>query len=70
MAGICGLSAVGPVTVNPLEAPGGSVDAPSCGSPEQAVTPIVTLMKKKKFFQRKKARAFKTALTSGRLSER
>jgi HEAT repeat protein len=39
----------------------GALDAVRQLAHEQAVVPIVTLMKKKKFFQRKKARAFKTA---------
>ena len=39
----------------------GALDAVRQLGNEQAVAPIVTLMKKKKFFQRKKARAFKTA---------
>ena len=39
----------------------GALDAVRQLANEQAVAPIVTLMKKKKFFQRKKARAFKTA---------
>ena len=39
----------------------GALDAVRQLGNDQAVAPIVTLMKKKKFFQRKKARAFKTA---------
>ena len=39
----------------------GALDAVRQLGNEQAVAPVVTLMKKKRFFQRKKARAFKTA---------
>jgi hypothetical protein len=39
----------------------GALDAVARLANEQAVGPIVTLMKRKKLFQRKKARAFKTA---------
>ncbi len=39
----------------------GALDAVRQLANEQAIAPVVTLMKKKKFFQRKKARAFKTA---------